>query len=129
MNDNNSKQFKHRSSFLHGTLATSCGRALFNKEGNDSMTLPQRFGRRILLATSFLLAAGLFSSLATPAFAQYMVTNLVSNQNTNGANPADPVLVNAWASRRWPRARSGFPTTAPGNPLSITAWARNRAWS
>jgi uncharacterized protein (TIGR03118 family) len=61
-----------------------------------SMALPHWFGRRFLVATSFLLAAGLLPSLATPAFAQYTVTNLVSNQNANGAEPADPALVNAW---------------------------------
>jgi uncharacterized protein (TIGR03118 family) len=49
-----------------------------------------------LRSTSFLIAAGLLLSLATPAFAQYTVTNLVSNQNANGANPPDPALVNAW---------------------------------
>ena len=60
------------------------------------MALPHWFGRCFLLATSFLLAAGLLSSLATPAFAQYTVTNLVSNQSAIGTNPADPDLVNAW---------------------------------
>jgi uncharacterized protein (TIGR03118 family) len=80
MKTNNLKQFKHRSSFLRGTLAT----------------LPHWFGRRIPSATSFLLAAGLFSSLTTPVSAQYVVTNLVSNQSAIGTNPADPALVNAW---------------------------------
>jgi hypothetical protein len=47
-------------------------------------------------AASLLLAAGLLSSLATRGFARYTVTNLVSNQNAIGSNPADPDLVNAW---------------------------------
>ena len=51
---------------------------------------------RLRFATSFLLATGLLPSLLTPAFAQYAVTNLVSNQNAIGTNPADPALVNAW---------------------------------
>jgi uncharacterized protein (TIGR03118 family) len=61
-------QFKHRRSFLRGT--------------------------RFIAAS--VLAAGLLSSLAPAAFGQYTVTNLVSNQNPIGANPADPQLVNAW---------------------------------
>src|ERR1700719_1500285 len=60
------------------------------------MTLPYWFGRRFVFAASFLLATGFLPSLSTPAFAQYTVTNLVSNQNANGTNPADPDLVNAW---------------------------------
>jgi uncharacterized protein (TIGR03118 family) len=60
------------------------------------MTLLHRFRRRFLFAASFLFATGLLPSLSRPAFAQYTVTNLVSNQNTNGTNPADPDLVNAW---------------------------------
>jgi uncharacterized protein (TIGR03118 family) len=47
-------------------------------------------------AATLLLAAGLLLSLATPSSAQYTVTNLVSNQNAIGSNPADPDLVNAW---------------------------------
>jgi hypothetical protein len=47
-------------------------------------------------ATSLLLAAGFILCLATPGSAQYTVTNLVSNQNAIGSNPADPDLVNAW---------------------------------
>jgi uncharacterized protein (TIGR03118 family) len=43
-----------------------------------------------------IVATLVLPSLSTPAFAQYTVTNLVSNQNANGSNPADPVLVNAW---------------------------------
>ena len=62
------KQFKHHRSFLRVKLFT----------------------------TTSVLAAGLLSSLATPAFAQFTVTNLVSNQNAIGSNPADPALVNAW---------------------------------
>jgi uncharacterized protein (TIGR03118 family) len=58
--------------------------------------LPHWSGRRFLFAASFLLATGLLPSLSTPAFAQYTVTNLVSNQSANGTNPADPDLVNAW---------------------------------
>ena len=60
------------------------------------MTLPCQFRRRFLFAASFLLANGILPSLATPAFAQYTVTNLVSNQNAIGANPADAALVNPW---------------------------------
>jgi uncharacterized protein (TIGR03118 family) len=51
------------------------------------------FNRRFLFAPLFLLATGI---LPSPALAQYTVTALVSNQNAIGANPADPVLVNAW---------------------------------
>ena len=47
-------------------------------------------------AASLLLMAGLFACLATPGFAQYTVTNLVSNQNAIGSNPADPDLINGW---------------------------------
>ena len=47
-------------------------------------------------AASVFLTAGLLACLATPGYAQYAVTNLVSNQNAIGANPADPDLVNAW---------------------------------
>ena len=47
-------------------------------------------------ASAFLCSAGLISCLATPGFAQFTVTNLVSNQNAIGSNPADPALVNAW---------------------------------
>ena len=63
-----SKQFKHCRSFVGGKLFTGTS----------------------------VLAVGLLSSLTTPAFAQYTVTNLVSNQNAIGTNPADPALVNAW---------------------------------
>ena len=45
---------------------------------------------------TLLLTAGLLVCLATPGSAQYVVTNLVSNQNAIGSNPADPDLVNAW---------------------------------
>ena len=51
------------------------------------------FKRRFLFAPLFLLATGF---LPSPALAQYTVTALVSNQNAIGANPADPVLINAW---------------------------------
>ena len=54
---------------------------------------PKRFFQA---AASLLLTAGLLACLATPASAQYTVTNLVSNQNAIGSNPADPDLVNAW---------------------------------
>ena len=60
------------------------------------MTLRHCFGRRFVFARLFLLATGFLPSLSTPAFAQYTVTNLVSNQNAIGTNPADPALVNAW---------------------------------
>ena len=65
---NTYSKFKHCRSFFRGTFFT---------------------------ATS-VLAAGLLSSLAPSALAQYTVTNLVSNQNAIGANPADPALINAW---------------------------------
>jgi uncharacterized protein (TIGR03118 family) len=52
-----------------------------------------RFKCRFLFAPLFLLAAGF---LPSPALAQYTVTPLVSNQSAIGANPADPLLVNAW---------------------------------
>jgi uncharacterized protein (TIGR03118 family) len=45
---------------------------------------------------TLLLTAGLLVCLATPGSAQYVVTNLVSNQNAIGSNPADPDLINAW---------------------------------
>jgi len=54
------------------------------------------FLRKTLFAAASVLAAGLLSSLATPAFAQFTVTNLVSNFAATGTNPADPLLVNAW---------------------------------
>src|SRR5579863_5348347 len=60
------------------------------------MILQQSLGRRSVFASFTLLAIGLLSSLSAPAFGQYTVTNLVSNQNANGTNPADPTLVNAW---------------------------------
>lgn len=60
------------------------------------MTSPYSPKRRFQFATSLSLTAGLFACLATPSFAQYAVTNLVSNQNPIGSNPADPDLVNAW---------------------------------
>jgi uncharacterized protein (TIGR03118 family) len=52
--------------------------------------------RSLFRNMSFLLATGLLPSLFTPAFGQYTATNLVSNQNAIGMNPADPALVNAW---------------------------------
>ena len=60
------------------------------------MTLPYRLERRFLFAPLFFLSTVLLTSLSTPTFAQYTVMDLVSNQNPIGANPADPVLVNAW---------------------------------
>ncbi len=60
------------------------------------MAPPRWFGRCFRFAMAFLLVTGLLPSLATPAFAQYTVTNLVSNQTANGTNPPDPALVNAW---------------------------------
>jgi hypothetical protein len=47
-------------------------------------------------AAAPLFGAGLLACLAAPGFAQYTVTNLVSNQNAIGSNPADPDLINAW---------------------------------
>jgi uncharacterized protein (TIGR03118 family) len=60
------------------------------------MTLAYSLKRFLRSAPSLLLMAGLLAGLATPASAQYIVTNLVSNQNAIGSNPADPDLVNAW---------------------------------
>lgn len=60
------------------------------------MTLPHLLTRRSMLALLVLSTMLMLSSLSAPTFAQYVVTNLVSNQNPIGANPADPVLVNAW---------------------------------
>ena len=45
---------------------------------------------------SILLTASLLLCWATPSSAQYLITDLVSNQNTIGSNPADLDLVNAW---------------------------------
>ena len=53
--------------------------------------------RRFFQTTASLLpTAGILVCLAKPASAQYTVTNLVSNQNAIGSNPADPDLVSAW---------------------------------
>ncbi len=94
---------------------------------NNSKQL--KYGRSLVYGT-LLLAAGLFPSLSTPAFAQYTVTNLVSNQKAIGTNPADPALVNAWrASRRQRPAHTGWATTAPGNPPCTPVSVRNRLWS
>jgi uncharacterized protein (TIGR03118 family) len=60
------------------------------------MSLPRWFGRRFLFAALLLLSLGFLSPLLTTTFAQYVVTNLVSNQFPIGSNAADPVLVNAW---------------------------------
>jgi uncharacterized protein (TIGR03118 family) len=60
------------------------------------MTSAYSLGRFFQTAASLLLTAGILVCLAKPASAQYTVTNLVSNQNTIGSNPADPDLVNAW---------------------------------
>ena len=61
-------KFKHCRSFLRGTFFT----------------------------TTSVLAAGLLSSLATPALAQYTVTNLVSIEMPIGGNPARSGIGNAW---------------------------------
>ena len=47
------------------------------------------------MAPAVFAFAFLFA-LVAPVHAQYTVTNLVSNQNAIGSNPADPDLVNAW---------------------------------
>src|SRR5215467_12789762 len=54
---------------------------------------PKRFFQS---AERLLFTVGIVAFLATPTFAQYTVTNLVSNQNAIGSNPADPDLINAW---------------------------------
>jgi uncharacterized protein (TIGR03118 family) len=73
---------------------SSC-QTLIDKEKN-SMILPGSLRRRTLFVSLFLFGTVVLSSFSAPTFAQYVVTNLVSNQNPIGANPADPVLVNAW---------------------------------
>jgi len=60
------------------------------------MNLPHPFRSRFQLALFLLIGTGVATSLAAPTFAQYTVTNLVSNQHAIGANAADPVLINAW---------------------------------
>ena len=95
----NSKRLKRHSFFFRDMLATRCSHT-FDQRENGSMTPLHRFGRCFRFAASFLLVTGLLPSLATPVFAQYTVTNLVSNQTAIGANPADPALVNAWGTRR-----------------------------
>ena len=60
----------------------------------------ERFGRGIVHATLFVLALIVLSSLATPTFAQYKRTDLVSNQG--GTADRDPNLVNAWGITRFP---------------------------
>jgi uncharacterized protein (TIGR03118 family) len=75
---------RNKSVHLDG-CATSYGRVRFYQA--------RCFNPGFLFALSFLLASGF---LASPALAQYTVTLLVSNQNAAGANPADPLLVNAW---------------------------------
>ena len=60
---------------------------------NNSKQPKYRYSRA---CATLLLATGLLTTLSTPGYAQYTVTNLVSNQNAIGANPADPMLVNAW---------------------------------
>ncbi len=54
------------------------------------MNLQHSLRRRSVLALIILSAMLLLSSFSAPAFAQYVVTNLVSNQIPIGANPADP---------------------------------------
>ena len=54
------------------------------------MTSAYSLKRFFQSAASLLLKTGLLACLATPVFAQYTVTNLVSNQNAIGSNPADP---------------------------------------
>ena len=105
---------------------------------------------RPFLCGTLLVAAGLLPPLSTPVFAQYLVTDLVSNQNAIGTNPADPALINAWGitstatspvlARR--QRHGGYPTlynsigqksklvvtvpavggsTAPGTPTGVIA--------
>jgi uncharacterized protein (TIGR03118 family) len=75
---------RNKSSHFDG-CATSYMRVPFDKAYS--------FKRTFLFAPLFLLATGF---LPSPALAQYTLTALVSNQNAIGANPADPLLVNAW---------------------------------
>ena len=76
---------KHNKPAHFDGCATSSTRVAFHKG--------YCFKRRFLFPSLFLLATGFLSSTG---LAQYTVTALVSNQNAIGANPADPVLVNAW---------------------------------
>lgn len=63
-----------------------------SKQEEETMTSAYSLGRYFQPAASLLLTAGLLVCLATPGSAQYTVTNLVSNQNAIGSNPADPGL-------------------------------------
>jgi uncharacterized protein (TIGR03118 family) len=75
---------------------SSAGDAPQSKNKEETMTFTYSIKYCFQFAATLLLAAGLLLSLATPSSAQYTVTNLVSNQNAIGSNPADPDLVNAW---------------------------------
>jgi hypothetical protein len=60
----------------------------------------EKFGRRVVHATLFVLALIVLLSFGTPTFAQYKRTDLVSNQG--GTAVRDPNLVNAWGITRFP---------------------------
>jgi len=60
----------------------------------------EKFGRRVVHATLFVLAPIVLLSFGTPTFAQYKRTDLVSNQG--GTAVRDPNLVNAWGITRFP---------------------------
>ncbi|HXA67410.1 MAG TPA: hypothetical protein VNV82_19795 [Bryobacteraceae bacterium] len=91
MERNKSKHFQRYRLFFSGPFATSLQACTIRHREAGSITLPHSLGRRFRFAPLFLLTAGLLPSLSTPAIAQYTVTALVSNQNTVGNNPADPV--------------------------------------
>jgi uncharacterized protein (TIGR03118 family) len=73
-----------------------CPLCLAFQKGEKTMTSECSLKYFSRSAASLLLMASVLAWLATPASAQYTVTNLVSNQNAIGSNPADPDLVNAW---------------------------------
>ena len=51
---------------------------------------------RFVFTQVVLFTTLLIGSFSAPAFAQYSVTAIVSNQNNIGTNAADPALINAW---------------------------------
>jgi uncharacterized protein (TIGR03118 family) len=72
----------------------------FNEKEKTSMShsfVAKHFsGRPLLRAALLCFAILLIASSATPVFAQYVRTNLVSNQQGVGTNTPDSHLVNAW---------------------------------
>jgi uncharacterized protein (TIGR03118 family) len=70
-----------------------------------TMVVPNKIGRIMAFSVSLVVALGMISS---SAFAQYTVTNLVSNQKGKAEN-LDPSLVNAWGI-----------SYAPGGPFWVS---------